>query len=312
MFPLGDSTKAQVRAEATAPRARGRRQARLARHLLHRRRRHPRLPGRGGSARRRADRRRRRPARRRRARGRVRLHRRAAPRACTASPGRRRRAALRAVHPARPTTPWWSARASCWTSTRSHAAPPVWTAGRAGVEFECDVQLRAHGTVTPAAVTRRRRRRSSPGCDGTQRGVAAGQALVIYDGDTVLGSATDRAPARARLQRPTLHDRRVPVAARRGDRDRVAARHRSGRGGRASSFGELPDLPYLPELPARGPGAELIGRSAALLVDLPVEIVPSGWRLTAAPRPRPAPGPGPARPRPRRAGGGGRRLRRCR
>ncbi|HZC69755.1 MAG TPA: methionine synthase [Jatrophihabitans sp.] len=46
-------------------------------------------------------------------------------------------------------------------------------------------------------------------------------------------------------------------------------------------FGELPDLPHLPELPARGAGADMIGRTAALLVDLPVEIVPSGWRLTA-------------------------------
>jgi Cobalamin-independent synthase, Catalytic domain len=46
---------------------------------------------------------------------------------------------------------------------------------------------------------------------------------------------------------------------------------------------ELPDLPHLPELPGRGPGADLIGRSAALLTDLPVEIQPSGWRLTARP-----------------------------
>jgi hypothetical protein len=46
-------------------------------------------------------------------------------------------------------------------------------------------------------------------------------------------------------------------------------------------FGELPDLPHLPELPARGPGADMIGRAGALLVDLPVEIVPSGWRLSA-------------------------------
>jgi methionine synthase II (cobalamin-independent) len=45
-------------------------------------------------------------------------------------------------------------------------------------------------------------------------------------------------------------------------------------------FDTLPDLPFLPELPARGPGAELVGRAAALLVDLPVEIQPSGWRLT--------------------------------
>ena len=48
-------------------------------------------------------------------------------------------------------------------------------------------------------------------------------------------------------------------------------------------FGELPDFAHLPELPARGPGADLIGRSAALLVDLPAEIAPSGWRLTARP-----------------------------
>lgn len=45
-------------------------------------------------------------------------------------------------------------------------------------------------------------------------------------------------------------------------------------------FGELPDLPHLPELPGRGAGADMIGRTAALLVDLAVEIVPSGWRLT--------------------------------
>jgi hypothetical protein len=48
-------------------------------------------------------------------------------------------------------------------------------------------------------------------------------------------------------------------------------------------FGELPDLPYLAELPARGPGADLVGRTAALLVDLPVETTAAGWRLTARP-----------------------------
>jgi methionine synthase II (cobalamin-independent) len=48
-------------------------------------------------------------------------------------------------------------------------------------------------------------------------------------------------------------------------------------------FGELPGLPHLPELPARGAGADMVGRSAALLIDLPVELVPSGWRFTAHP-----------------------------
>jgi methionine synthase II (cobalamin-independent) len=48
-------------------------------------------------------------------------------------------------------------------------------------------------------------------------------------------------------------------------------------------LGELPDFPHLPELPARGPGADLIGRTAALLVDVAVDLVPAGWRLVPRP-----------------------------
>jgi methionine synthase II (cobalamin-independent) len=48
-------------------------------------------------------------------------------------------------------------------------------------------------------------------------------------------------------------------------------------------LGELPDLPHLPELPDRGPGADLIGRGAALLVDLPVEVYANRWRVAARP-----------------------------
>jgi len=48
-------------------------------------------------------------------------------------------------------------------------------------------------------------------------------------------------------------------------------------------LGELPGLPHLPELPARGLGADIIGRTAALLVDLAVEVMPSGYRVTARP-----------------------------
>ncbi|MGY1746674.1 methionine synthase [Blastococcus sp. SYSU D00695] len=44
-------------------------------------------------------------------------------------------------------------------------------------------------------------------------------------------------------------------------------------------LGELPELPHLPELPGRGAGADLLGRSAALLVDLAVDLTPAGWRL---------------------------------
>jgi methionine synthase II (cobalamin-independent) len=48
-------------------------------------------------------------------------------------------------------------------------------------------------------------------------------------------------------------------------------------------FSELPDFPHLPELPARGPGADMVGRAAAVLVDMHVDLQPSGWRLVARP-----------------------------
>nr|WP_255952184.1 methionine synthase [Streptomyces sp. ODS25] len=38
-------------------------------------------------------------------------------------------------------------------------------------------------------------------------------------------------------------------------------------------------LPYLPELPARGPGADMIGRTTGLLVELYARVEPSGWRI---------------------------------
>lgn len=42
-------------------------------------------------------------------------------------------------------------------------------------------------------------------------------------------------------------------------------------------------LPYVPELPDRGPGADMIGRSASLLAGLHVDLQPSGWRLVDHP-----------------------------
>jgi tRNA-uridine 2-sulfurtransferase len=76
------------------------------------------------------------------------------------------------------------------------AEPAVWTDGAApSAPFECSVQLRAHGMTSPATVT----------VDGPivtaelttpQIGVAAGQALVMYDADRVLGSATITAARR--------------------------------------------------------------------------------------------------------------------
>ncbi|GAA2779029.1 methionine synthase [Saccharopolyspora taberi] len=47
--------------------------------------------------------------------------------------------------------------------------------------------------------------------------------------------------------------------------------------------GELPGLTPFPELPARGVGADILGRTAGLLVDLAVQVVPSGYRVTGRP-----------------------------
>lgn len=43
--------------------------------------------------------------------------------------------------------------------------------------------------------------------------------------------------------------------------------------------GSVEDFPFLPELPARGPGADMIGRTAGMLVELYARVEPSGWRI---------------------------------
>jgi methionine synthase II (cobalamin-independent) len=45
--------------------------------------------------------------------------------------------------------------------------------------------------------------------------------------------------------------------------------------------GELHRLPHLVELPARGIGADLVGRAGALLVDITIDTVPRGYRVAA-------------------------------
>ncbi|MEJ5944820.1 hypothetical protein WDZ17_05870 [Pseudokineococcus basanitobsidens] len=48
-------------------------------------------------------------------------------------------------------------------------------------------------------------------------------------------------------------------------------------------LGAPPGLPHLVEQPGRGPGAELVGRTASVLVELPVDLQPSGWRFVDHP-----------------------------
>jgi tRNA-uridine 2-sulfurtransferase len=77
------------------------------------------------------------------------------------------------------------------------ASHPVWTGGQPPLEpRDCLVQLRAHGEVHACTAWMQddelRVRLSCPA-----RGVARGQAAVLYDGDTVLGSATISATSNA-------------------------------------------------------------------------------------------------------------------
>ncbi|MDY6995151.1 MAG: methionine synthase [Actinomycetota bacterium] len=48
--------------------------------------------------------------------------------------------------------------------------------------------------------------------------------------------------------------------------------------------GELHRLPHLAELPARGVGADMIGRAGALLVDIALDTVPRGYRIAVGRR----------------------------
>ncbi|MFJ8802441.1 methionine synthase [Streptomyces sp. NPDC102487] len=43
--------------------------------------------------------------------------------------------------------------------------------------------------------------------------------------------------------------------------------------------GSVEDFPHLAELPARGPGADMIGRTAGMLVEVYARVEPSGWRI---------------------------------
>ncbi|MEU6062371.1 methionine synthase [Streptomyces sp. NPDC047097] len=47
--------------------------------------------------------------------------------------------------------------------------------------------------------------------------------------------------------------------------------------------GSFEDFPFLAELPARGPGADMIGRSLGLLVEMYAHVEPSGWRISDRP-----------------------------
>ncbi|GFN07371.1 hypothetical protein Smic_59270 [Streptomyces microflavus] len=49
------------------------------------------------------------------------------------------------------------------------------------------------------------------------------------------------------------------------------------------SFADGQGMPYLAELPARGPGADMTGRTIGMLVEMYGHVEPSGWRISDRP-----------------------------
>ncbi|MGO1316966.1 MAG: tRNA 2-thiouridine(34) synthase MnmA [Cellulomonadaceae bacterium] len=64
--------------------------------------------------------------------------------------------------------------------------------------FGCEAQVRAHGTPVPATARRTPDGGMEVRLDGSLRGVAPGQSLVLYDGTRVLGQGTVTASGRHR------------------------------------------------------------------------------------------------------------------
>jgi tRNA-specific 2-thiouridylase len=94
-----------------------------------------------------------------------------------------------------------------------HGDRPVWTVGPApDAPVDCEVQLRAHGEPVPARVSVVDGRLTAE-LDQPVRGVAAGQAVVAYrpdpagNGDVVLGSATISAAISATVDAATTAGR---------------------------------------------------------------------------------------------------------
>ena len=134
-----------------------------------------------------------------------------------------------------------------------------WCGPATGGPFACGVQLRAHGEELPGG-GRGRPATASGWCWPSPRfGVAPGQSVVLYDGTRVVGSGhggphrvplTSPAPRRGSLW---AEGTATGVGSLPGTDVRAAV---------GTVLDAVPDLPFVPELPARGPGAEMIGRDA--------------------------------------------------
>jgi len=115
-------------------------------------------------------------------------------------------------------------------------------------------------------------------CRTVARGARCGTALLVPEvsvQDIKLGTVPDNAAQDATARSLPWREGSATGVGSMPDTDPARAC--------AVIMDELPDFPFLPELPARGVGADMIGRAASLLIDLPVETTPRGWKFAAHP-----------------------------
>ena len=229
----------------------------------------------------------------------LRLHHRPAQGAEVAATRGGRPAALRAGHRAghrhgdgRPGQPdWMSGMITADRVVFSRGEPPQFP-------LRTVAQLRAHGgTVRGSADLVDGRIRLT--LDEPVRAVAPGQTVVLYDaGDRVrasvpapsCGRPDDRDQGQAGNARRRRSSRRWSSCSRSSGPGTCTAATGVGSlpgtsptEAAAMVAGELPALPHVVELPDRGVGADMVGRAVAMLVDIYGEVVPSGWRISRRP-----------------------------
>ena len=162
------------------------------------------------------------------------------------------------------------------------AERPVWT-GMCPPDgsVRAEVQMRAHGDMTSAQVAVAPDGTLVTTLDSPVRGIAPAKPSWPIGTTRTAMSCSGRPRSPGRITRPrSRRDRAICVVARVCDRHRLAARdgHRGGGQDRAR---RVAGSAVPPELPARGPGADMVGRSAGLLVEMPVELYASRWRIAS-------------------------------
>ena len=149
--------------------------------------------------------------------------------------------------------------------SRIDAIRPHWTSSAPPRRWSGLVQLRAHAEPVVAHAT-----------VGAQR-----LEMTFGGGRLGCGSRAGRGSLRRDQGGRQRHHRRIPALSRSTMDQELPPIRSTGIGSWPGTdmadaikiaFAECPDFPYLPELPARGPYAELIGRSTAFLAGLSVDL----------------------------------------